>query len=219
MENQNTTINLTFIQRIAIFYIRNIDNSSFKMLQAIALPLRILFYICFIAFVFYGMSFISSIVSLDDMPGAGIFIFLGTILFYGVIAGSALILTIESVIKLDVVLILNDLKQKKQYIKLHKLERLRLRTMNLFVRIILYIFLYIFILFIIQISTYAAFFDIFALVPNTLETKQQVAAFIAEYDTFLRWFSFSYLTSFIILDYFVTKKRVQRKKEVQHENA
>lgn len=200
---------LTMIQKIAIFWLKKIDNSLFlfEILQAMSQVFRFLFYIGLIGFTIFGMKFISSFVDFSDAPIAGVWAFLGNFIFYGVIVGAALVLSLESVIKLDVAQIFRDDKAKKTEIKANKLQKWRLKNMNIFIRIVIYISFYIFAIFIIQISAQGAFIDIFATAPNNAETQKQITIFMDEYDSFVKWFTFLYIISGLTLDYFVNKKR------------
>lgn len=143
---------------------------------------------------------------------------LGDIIFYGVIVGMILILALESVYKLDVAQNIADIKLQKQEIKAQKMQRWRLRNMNIFLRIFIYISLYMFAIFIIQISAQAAFVDIFAIAPDNAETKKQIAFFMSEYDSLIKWFTFLYIIGGLSVDYFVLKNRAKRR-EVQHETV
>lgn len=220
-------LNLTLIQRVAIWWMKNVDSSLviFKLLRDYSFPVRLLFYSGLIGFTIFGMIFISLIVgyffSYEDVPGLADWQLLGNIIFYGVIAGTTLITTLESVYKLDVPQILADIKEQKQEIKAKKLQRWRLRNINIFWRIFIYISLYMFMLFIILTSANGHYDDIFGMAPNTAERQKQIAFFINEYDTFVKWFTFLYLISGLTLDYFVSKKRAERakKEEVQDETV
>lgn len=208
MENQK----LGFFQKVGIFWIKQVDSSLImtKSLQTIPKPLRLLFYAGLVAFTTFGMIFISHFINIDDdMPFAQIIRFLGKVVFYGVILGSILVLSLEGVIKLDIAQIFKQIKQQKEDIKRNKLQGWRLRNMPFIARVFVYILVYILLLLIIQTSVYTAFNDLFPIVPNTPEGKQLSEIFISEYDKFVQWFSFIYFTSSLILDYFVNRKRVK----------
>lgn len=213
--------NLTLTQKVAIKWLKNVDVSLFifKFLKDLSFPLRALFYAGIIAFTIFALLFAGSFISFRDAPLAPVWELVGDIIFYGTIAGMALILTVESAIKLDVAQILADLKEQKKRKKEQKLQRWRLRNMNIWMRIFIYISLYTFLLLVIQISAQGAFIDLFATAPNTPETQKQISLFVKEYDTFVKWFTFIYIISGLTLDYFVGKKRATQKREVHHEKA
>lgn len=212
--------NLTLTQRVAILWLKNVDNSLFifKFLRDLSLPFRILFYAGIIAFTVFGLAFASSFINFDDAPGAAIWQLLGDIIFYGTIAGMTLITTLESVYKLEVAQILADIKQQKQEIKAQKLQKWRLININIFLRIFIYISLYMFMFFIIETSANGAYNDIFGMAPNNEITQAQKIYFISEYNKFVQWFTFLYIISGLTLDYFVLKNRAKRR-EVQNESV
>lgn len=211
-------LNLILTQRIAILWIKNVDSSLFifKFLRDLSLPFRVLFYVGIIAFTTFGLIFASSFINFDDAPGAPIWQLLGDIIFYGTIAGMTLILTLESVYTLNLAQILADIKTQNQKIKAQKLQRWRLRNMNIFMRIFIYISLYMFLLFIIQTSAQGAFIHLFATAPDTQDTQRQIAFFMNEYDSFVKWFTFLYIISGLTIDYFVIKNRGKRRMEAQN---
>lgn len=212
-------LNLTLTQRVAIFWLKNIDSSLvlFKLLKDFSFPFRILFYVGLIAFTTFGMIFVSSFISFESAPGAPIWHLLGNIIFYGVIVGMMCIVTLESVYKLDVAQTLADINQQKQEIKSQKLQKWRLRNMNIFMRIFIYISLYILILFIIQTSAQGAYNDIFGMAPKNEITETQKELFANEYNKFVQFFTYIYFISSLTLDYFVLKNRAKRRTEVQNE--
>ncbi len=212
-------LNLTLTKRVALLWLKNIDRSLviFKLLRDYFFPVRLLFYSGLIGFTIFGLVFASSFINFDDAPGAPIWQLLGNIIFYGVIIGMFFIVTLESLYKLDVVQILADIKEQKAEIKAKKLQKWRLRNMSIFLRIFIYLSLYMFCLFIIQTSAQGAFIDIFGTAPDNAETQAQIAIFVNEYDVFVKWFTFIYIIAGLTLDYFVSKKRAQRRIEVQNE--
>ncbi|MCK9455197.1 hypothetical protein [Sulfurimonas sp.] len=214
-------LNLTLTQKVAIKWLKNVDSSLFifKFLKDLEFGFRALFYAGIIAFTVFALIFASSFINFADAPLAPFWEAVGDIIFYGTIAGMTLILTLESILKLDVAQILKDLKENERLKKEQKLQKWRLRNMPIYARIFIYISLYTFFLFIIQISAQGAFIDLFSTVPNTPETQKQISLFVKEYDTFVKWFTFIYVISGLTLDYFVSKKRAAQKMEVQHENA
>lgn len=212
-------LNLTLTQRVALWWLKYVDGDSlilFEFLKDLSFPFRALLYMGLIAFTIFGLIFASSFI---NFAGAPIWQLIGDVIYYGVIAGTTLITTLESVYKLDGAQVLADIKLQKQEIKAQKLQRWRLRNMNIFMRIFIYISLYMFLLSIIQYSAQGAFTDLFSAAPKTAETQRQIAFFMNEYDTFVKFFTFLYLTSGLTLDYFVIKNRVKRRMEAQNESV
>lgn len=233
---QHQTAKLTLIQKIAILWLRNIDYSSsilfrnidsslilYKLLKSLSQTLRLFLYAALIGFSYFALRFAGSLIGgyFDTAPMPGVWYFFGDIFFYGVMSGMFLILTIESVIKLDVPQILKEQKAKEANIKAKKLQFWRLRNMNISVRIVLYIIVYVICLLITYAAFLVALIDTFAITQATAETKQQLLLFEQSYETFLRWFTFIYIIGGLTLDYFVNKKRAltrqQKTTEVQNE--
>lgn len=214
-------LNLTLTQKAAILWLKNVDSSLFifKFLRDLSFPLRALFYSGIISFTIFALIFAGSFINFKDAPLAPVWEAVGDAIFYGTIGGMMLILTLESVLKLDVAQILKDLKEQNRIKKEQKLQKWRLRNMNIWMRIFIYISLYTFFLLIIQISSQGAFIDLFSTAPNTPETQRQIALFVHEYDKFLKYFTFIYIILGLTLDYFVGKKRATKKMEGQNENA
>lgn len=216
------TKKLTLTQKIAITWLKNIDSNLllFNTLKSINQGLRVFFYVGLVTFTSLAMMFIMSFVDFSTFQFSNLLTLLVQIICYGVIIGISLVFTIESVIKLDVAQIFQEQKDKKEYIKAQKLQFWRLRNMNLFVRILVYISFYLFCVFIIQIASMGAFIEIFA-ATSAADAEKQIALFIQSYESFLQWFTFIYLTAALMLDYFVNKKirALKAQKEVQNETV
>ena len=223
MEHQTTKLTLT--QKVAIYWLKNVDSSNlllFNTLKSLNQGFRLFFYMGLITFTFLGMKLAMSFVDFSTAPMAWLWTLLTQFVSYGVVVGIFLVVTLESIYKLDIPQILQNQKNKKEQIKAQKLQRWRLRNMNIFMRILVYISFYMLCVFIIQISAFRLFVDIFAVAQNTPETQHQVSVFMSEFENFTRWFTFIYLTSALVLDYFVSKKRravKEAQKEAQHETV
>ena len=213
--------NLTLTQKVAIKWLKNVDSSLFifKFLKDLEFGFRALFYAGIIAFTVFALVFAGSFINFEDAPLAPVWQFVGDVIFYGTISGMALILTLESAIKLDVAQILKDLKEQKRIKKEQKLQKWRLRNMNIWMRIFIYISLYTFFLLIIEVSSLSAYIDIFGMAPNNEIVQSQKELFASEYNKFVQWYTFIYLVSGLTLDYFVSKKRATQKREAHHEKA
>lgn len=212
---------LNILQAIGIFWLKNIDSSLllFNTLKSLNQGFRLFFYIGLVGFTIFGMKFAMAFVDFSTAPMAWLWTFLTQVIFYGVIIGISLVFTIESIIKLDVAQILQERKAQKEQIKAQKLQFWRLRNMNIFVRILIYISFYLLCVFIIQIASMGAFIEIFAAATSGADTEKQIAIFIQSYESLTRWVTFIYLISALVLDYFVNKKIAQKTKEAQNEKA
>ena len=208
-----------FTQKIALTWLKNIDRSLiiYNMLRDYSLPVRLLFYAALSGFTTFGMIFAASFINIHTAPEP--FVWLGKLLYWGVIVGMGLIISLESVYKLDVAQIFRDGAKQKQDIKAQKLQFWRLRNMPIYARILIYILFYMSLSLIIQTSAQGAFVHLFLNAPNTPDTQMHINSFIAEYDSFLKWFTFIYIISGLTLDYFVSQKRAAKKVEaVSDEN-
>ncbi len=206
MEHQ---IKLNPIQKIAILWLKNIDSNLllFNTLKYLNQAFRVFFYVGLAAFTIFAMKFVMVFVDFSTAPMAGLWTFLSQVVFYGVMIGMSLIFTLESVMKIDVPQILQEQKNKKEQIKVQKLQFWRLKNMNIFVRILVYISFYLLCVFIIQTASMGAFIEIFGAAKIGEETEKQIVVFIQAYESFMKWFTFIYLISALALDYFVNKKR------------
>lgn len=210
---------LTLIQKIAITWLKNIDSNLllFNTIKSLNQGFRVFFYIGLVAFTSLAMFFAMSLIDFSTSQFSNLLTLLTQIVCCGVIIGISLIFTLESVIKLNIAQIFQEQKDKKEYIRAQKLQFWRLRNMNLFVRILVYLSFYLFCMFIIQIASMGAFIEIFAATSGA-NAEKQIALFIQSYESFLQWFTFIYLISGLTLDYFVNKKIAQKAKEAQNEN-
>ncbi len=218
MEHQTTK--LTPLQSIGIYWLQKIDSQLLLYKQLISLPqaLRLFLYPALIGFTYFALKFVASIIGgyFDTAPMPEAWYFLGDIVFYGVIIGTFLMPTIESLNSCDVSQIFADKKARAANIKTQKLQKWRLRNMNIFFRILIYIFFYMFLVFIFQLSFIGLMIDI---TQTTTLTQEQIQALNDEYVYILRWFTFIYLLAALALDYRVIKKirAVKAQKEVQNE--
>lgn len=216
MEN----IRLNLIQKVAIVWLKNVDTglTLFNAIKGFTAPIRALFHIGIIAFTAFGLFFIKSFIPASYMFEP--WITLGNIIFYGTIAGMIAIVTLESVIKLDVKQIIAAQKAEKQKIKDEKKQWWRLRNMRFISRLGIYISLYIVITLYLNIIAQGAFYHIFATAPNTPLVQQQVVVFMNDFNFLMKVFTFIYMISVFILDYFVQKNRnlsFAKEREVQNE--
>lgn len=207
---------LTLIQKVAVIWLKNVDNSlfMFNTLKRLSAPMRYLFYVGLIGFSIFMMIFTGTLLTAfvgSDVAGLELLKLMGNIIFYGASIGMILVLTLESVYKLDVATILVQNKARQKEIKEKKLQYWRLRNMPIFVRIFLYICIFVFLYFVMYSSAEGAYSHLFngADLTHPL-VQQQKNLFINEFKKMEQWFTFLYVISTITLDYFVSKKRDQR---------
>lgn len=218
---ENINIKLTLVQKIAILWLKNVDSSlaMFNTLKQLQKPIRYLFYTGLIAFSIFIMKFVGAFVDLSNVTAGNFIELIGSIVFWGVAIGITFIWSLESVYKLDVAKILEQIKVRKKEIKELKLQKWRLINMNIFMRIFIYLSLYMLSFLIINSSAQGAFLHLFGAADLSNPVVQnQVKIFVTEFENIVQWFTFLYVISAITLDYFVSKKRDQRK-EVQNETV
>lgn len=216
MEN----IKLNPTQRVALLWLKNVDNSLilYNAIKSLNSKTRALFYIGVIAFTAFGLLFLKSFIPASYMFEPWLTI--GNIIFYGTIVGMIAIVTLESVIKLDVKQIIEAKKAEKQKIKNEKKQWWRLRNMRFISRLGIYITVYIMITLYLNIIAQGAFYHVFATAPNTPLVQQQVVVFMNDFNFLMKVFTFIYMIMVFILDYFVQKNRnlaATKEKEVQNE--
>lgn len=216
MENIKTNL----IQKIAIVWLKNIDTglTLFNAIKTLTAPIRALFYVGIIAFTIFGLYFIKSFIPASYMIEPWMTV--GNIIFYGTTIGMIAILSLESVIKLDVKQIIEAQKAEKQTIMDEKKQWWRLRNMRFISRLGVYISLYIILTLYLNIIAQGAFVHVFALAPNTPLVQQQVIAFMEDFNFLMKVFTFVYMIMVFILDYFVQKNRnlaVAKEREVANE--
>ena len=208
------------MQKVAVVWLKNVDAglALFNAIRSFTAPIRALFYVGIIAFTAFGLVFIKSFIPATYAIEP--WITLGNIIFYGTLTGMIAIVTLESVIKLDVKQIIAAQKAEKQDIIEAKKQWWRLRNMRFIARLGIYITVYIMITLYLNIIAQSAFYHVFALAPNTPLVQQQVIAFMNDFNFLMKVFTFLYMIAVFILDYFVQKNRnlsFAKEKEVENE--
>lgn len=196
---------MKYIQNIALSWHSTFDNNSFilnnlKVLNknvrfAFYIFLILAFYISLVFFKNYGLSFI------DNAPFKIILDSFLSFIIYVVTFATSLIVSYESIIDVDSDALIKAKKDKKQYIKDNKLQKWRLRNMNIFFRILIYLLVY-FIL--VQMSM---FFGVNGFMSEfgAGATQEQFNSFIASFDNFIKYFTFVYVIIVLFIDYRVKK--------------
>jgi hypothetical protein len=116
------------------------------------------------------------------------------------------IFSYESIYNLDINKYLIEQKQKEEFIKKNKLQKFRLRNMNILLRVIIYIGLWCFLYLLFEDILISSFFSVYGETPN----KEIYIQFLIDYDLTIKYFTAIYLVAIAILDYFVRKNRRAR---------
>lgn len=191
--------NLTLAQQIGIKWLTSIDSNAalYLLLKPLPVALRMSFYVVLIAGIFLILKLILSFIEFTSELGSFIALvptlFASCIIFYELLY----VLNIEEILK--------EKREKKQFIKAHKLQKWRLRNMSFWVRLLLYLVLYIASQQFIQITSTVAFFT-----STQAPTQAQIMQFIREFQIFIKWFTVSYVAILGILEYFIAKRKAKQ---------
>lgn len=198
------------IQKIALWWYRTIDTSGliFEVVKSVNLFFRLLFYSAFIITFYFTFKIIGSFIDFSGYSLSQWVLLLidivGQIILYGAVTLSTLIITSESILKVDVKEELKKYKEKKQHIKENKLQWWRFRNMNLFVRLLIYVAIYFLLVY---------FLNVFAFAAYQTSPTVSIDIYIKEFQSILNWFFISFVSLIIINEYFV--KRIKNKREVK----
>jgi hypothetical protein len=195
--------NLNFLQKIAIKWYQTFDTTGliFSMLQQLNIYMRLAFYAGLPLFTLFALSYLSGFLPLHKYGLTSLYNFIT----YATAIGASIVVFYESIFSLDIKAIIAQKKEEKQRIKREKLQFWRLRNMNIFVRILIYILIYFFIVNFLQITAIAAFFNTYA-----NPTLQDIQMLEKSFNELLKWVSISYIFSFLTLEFFVQKIRKGR---------
>lgn len=197
------------IQKIALWWYRVIDSTGYiyTLVKSIHVSLRILFYSAFVVSIFFTLKISGAIIQLENysipvllVPLLKVF---GIVILYGSVILSALIVSYESILNIDVKKEQQTIKDKKQHIKQNHLQWYRLRNMNLFFRILVYLLIYLISTYILNVISIAAYYDIQSSMP--FET------FFEEFKTIFIYYIVSYVVLIVTLEYLARKKIKARK--------
>jgi hypothetical protein len=204
-------MNLT--QRLALTWLTTFDKSLFLFtsLKGLNTIFRYAFYISLVlalCFVILKLEVIIDIRSYDIpifIQNLLIILRLG-VKFLTVIFTIG-IFSYESIYNLDVNKYLEEQKQKEEFIKKNKLQKWRLRNMNILLRVIIYIGLWCFLYLLFEDILISSFFSVYGDTPS----KEIYIQFLIDYDKTIKYFTAIYLVSIAILDFFVRKNRKAKK--------
>jgi len=185
-------------------------NFYLKVLKILPLYIRYLFYILLVTTLYFTITKLGAIIDVRSYTSIPVFIQSLLILIgFGIKALSIIftmgIVNYESLYSnnFNLDLYLQEQKQKKEFIKINKLEKHRLRNMNWFIRVLLYTTIWCFLYLLLEDILISAFFNVYGLNPP----KEIYIKFIYDYDFTIKFFTAIYLILVVILDYFVRKNR------------
>ena len=202
---------------LGLWWISTFDKSQFlfKSLRTLPIYLRYLFYVSLITALYFTIIKIETMIDIRSYASIPVFIQSLLILIgFGIKALSVIftmgIFSYENLYSsnFDVDSHLEQQKQKKEFIKINKLEKWRLRNLHGLLRILVYLGVWSFSYLIIEDILINAFFNVYGLNPP----KEIYIKFIYDYDFIIKCFTAIYLILVVILDYFVRKRKNRRLK-------
>lgn len=197
---------------LGLWWLSSFDKSQFlfKSLRTLPIYLRYLFYVSLITALYFTIVKLGTMIDIRSYTSIPVFIQSLLILIgFGIKILSILftigIVNYESLYSnnFNLDLYLQEQKQKKEFIKINKLEKWRLRNIHGFIRILLYMGIWCFLYLVIEDILISTFFNVYGLNPP----KEIYIKFLYDYDFVIKCFIGIYLTLVVILDYFVRKKR------------
>ena len=194
---------------LGLWWLSTFDKSQFlfKSLKTIPVYFRYCFYILLTVSLYFTITKLETII---DVRSYSIPVFIQSLLIligFGIKALSIIftigICNYESLYSsnFDVDSHFQKLKQKREFIKINKLEKWRLRNMYWFIRILLYATIWALLFHILQFLMINLFFQYENL------TKEIYIAFLMDLITATIYLTVIYIISVSILDYFVRKNR------------
>ena len=202
---------------LGLWWISTFDKSQFlfKSLRTLPVYLRYLFYVSLITALYFTIVKLGTMIDIRSYTSIPVFIQSLLILIGLGIKILSILFTIgivnyESLYSsnFDVDSHLQEQKQKKEFIKINKLEKWRLRNLHGLLRILVYQGFWAFSYLIIEDILINAFFNVYGLNPS----KEIYIKFLYEFDFTIKFFTAIYLIIVVILDYFVRKRKNRRLK-------
>lgn len=197
---------------LGLWWLSSFDKSQFlfKSLRTLPIYLRYLFYVSLITALYFTIVKLGTMIDIRSYTSIPVFIQSLLILIgFGIKILSILftigIINYESLYSsnFDTDSYSQEQKQKKEFIKINKLEKHRLRNMHWFIRVLLYTTIWCFLYLLLEDILISAFFNVYGLNPP----KEIYIKFLYDYDFVIKCFIGIYLTLVVILDYFVRKNR------------
>lgn len=203
-------MNLT--QKLALAWLTTFDKSLFLFtsLKGLNTIFRYSFYISLVLALCFVILKLEAIINIRayDIPNfiQNLLIVLGLGVKFLTIIFTIGIFSYESIYNLDINKYLEEQKQKEEFIKKNKLEKWRLKNINILLRVTIYIGLWCFLYLLIEDILISSFFSVYGETPS----KEIYIKFLIDFDLTIKYFTVIYLVSIAILDYFVRKNRRAR---------
>lgn len=198
-------------QKLALVWLTTFDKSQFlyKSLKSVSFIYRYSFYILITVSLWFIIEKFGAMIDIrayDSIPvfAQTLIIFCGLFIKYASIIFVTALASYEAIYDFDVDKHLEELKSKKLFIKENKLQKWRIRNMNIFFRILVYLGLWCFLYLLLEDILLNAFFDIYGDNPS----KEIYIKFLIDYDLTIKYFTGIYFISIIVLDFFVRKNRI-----------
>jgi len=197
-------------QKLGINFANTFDKSLFlyTSLKGLHILYRYSFYILLVLALYFTITKVEEVINIRSYEYIPIYIqnlliVIGLLIKFFAVLFTMGIFAYESIYNIDLDKYLEELKNKKQFIKDNKLEKWRLRNMNIFFRVLFYIGLWCFLYLLLEDILISAFFDIYGHNPS----KEIYIKFLIDYDLTIKYFTGIYLITIMILDFFVRKNR------------
>jgi len=197
-------------QKLGLLWLTTFDRSQFlyKSLKSVSFIYRYSFYILITVSLWFLIEKVAVMIDIRSYSYVPLFaqnliVFSGLFIKYASIIFVMALASYEAIYDFDVDKYLEELKTKKQFIKDNKLQRWRLRNMNIFFRALIYLGLWCFLYLLLEDILISAFFDIYGHNPS----KEIYIKFLIDYDLTIKYFTGMYLITIMILDFFVRKNR------------
>lgn len=197
-------------QRLGINFANTFDKSLFlyTSLKGLHILYRYSFYILLVLALYFTITKVEEVINIGSYEYIPIYIqnlliVIGLLIKFFAVLFTMGIFAYESIYNIDLDKYLEELKSKNQFIKDNKLQKWRLRNMNIFFRALIYIGVWCFLYLIIEDILISAFFDVYGHNPS----KKIYIKFLIDYDLIIKYFTGIYLITIMILDFFVRKNR------------
>ena len=203
---------MSLTQKLALAWLTTFDKSLFlfTILRGLNTIFRYAFYISLVLALCFVILKFESIINIRayNIPIfiQNLLIVLGLGVKFLTVIFTIGIFSYESIYNLDVNKYLEEQKQKEEFIKKNKLQKFRLRNMNILLRVIIYLGIWCFLYLLFEDILISSFFAVHGETPS----KEIYIQFLIDYDLTIKYFTAIYLVSIAILDYFVRRNRRDR---------
>lgn len=210
-------MNLT--QKLALTWLTTFDKSLFLFtsLKGLNTIFRYTFYISLILALCFVILKFEAIINIRgyDIPIfiQNLLIVLGLGVKFLTILFTIGIFSYESLYSsnFDVNKYMEEQKQKEEFISKNKLQKWRLKNMNILLRVVIYLGTWCFLYLLLEDILISSFFSVYGDTPS----KEIYIQFLIDYDKTIKYFTAIYLVSITILDYLVRRKIKAKKFPVE----